>query len=63
MHHICGCRAVCLTLQRWRYQKHIAIDTIVDSGGANPIQNSEVGSIWLKSHDRGMRNRKVAIRL
>lgn len=42
---------------------HINSDTIVESGGANPIQKSEVGSIWLKIHDSGILNRKVAIRL
>lgn len=45
------------------YQKHINKETNVASGGANPIQNNEVGSIWLNSHDKGMRKKKVAIRL
>lgn len=48
---------------RCKYQKHISSDTVVASGGANPIQKSEEGSMWLKAHDNGMRNRKVAIRL
>ena len=33
-------------------------ETNVASGGANPIQNNEVGSIWLNSHDKGMRKKK-----
>lgn len=45
------------------YQRHISNDTSVASGDAKPIPKSDVGSIRLNSHDRGMRNRKVAIKL
>ena len=45
------------------YQKHITNEASVASGEANPIQKSDVGSIKLNSHDRGIRKRKVAIRL
>lgn len=38
-------------------------ETTVERGGANPIQKSDVGSIWLNSHDNGIRNKKVVIRL
>lgn len=65
MHHPCTGRICRIRLfsHRRRYQKQIASETIVDSGGANPIQKREVGSIWLKAHDKGMRNRNVAIML
>lgn len=50
-------------LLRRRYQRQITNETIVAAGGAKPIQSREPESIWLHSHDNGMRNRKVAIRL
>ena len=48
---------------RRMYQKQTSNEVSVASGEANPIQKSNVGSTRLNSHDRGMRNRKVAIRL
>ena len=45
------------------YQKHITNEASVANGEANPIQKRDVGSIRLNSHDRGIRNRKVAIKL
>ena len=45
------------------YHRQMSSDTSVDKGGAKPIQVSDVGSMWLKAHDSGMRNRNVAMRL
>ena len=47
----------------FKYQRQIISETTVAKGGANPIQNNDVGSMRLKIHDNGIRNKNVAIRL